>query len=60
MYQHGTIFSKQYNFHLHGLDMRDGYTNSIIKVYIWFYNVYILIVNHLYMLKYKWHKISKR
>ena len=39
---------KQQNVHLHGLDMRDAYTNSIIKVHdIWFYNVYkmyILIV----------------
>ena len=47
MYQHGTIFSfnNRINVHLHGLDMRDAYTNSIIKVhYIWFYNVYKLYV----------------
>ena len=32
MHQHGTIFSlNNRNVHLHGLDMRDTYTNSIIK-----------------------------
>ena len=25
---------KQYNVHLHGLDMRDTYTNSIIKTFL--------------------------
>ena len=37
------LFEK--NVNLHGLDMRDTYTNSIIKVhYISYYNVYKLYI----------------
>ena len=41
MYQHGAHFLfKQYDVHLHGLDMRDTYTNSIIKEHLILYCVH--------------------
>ena len=46
---------------LHCVWYRNAEKKIFIQMkYIWFYYVYMLIVNSLYLLKYKWHIISKR
>ena len=63
MFQHGTIFSLNNIMFIYMVWTWE--INLLIQLlkYIWFYNVYnckYLHLNHLYILKYKWHISSKR